>query len=211
MLRAKDDLDITTQDGMTQYALRCCEILKKVKNPVEMENHLRRLVSQTGYDREILLRQIGVAAAGAQRTREYRPRSGEKNRPDDAMLAERVLLTLLAEAAVPMEMIHIDDFSTEVHRSAAEWLLDGRSAASFVEEIEDETRRSQAMQALNYSPLPAEREDRMKLAESSMRTIRHHRLRERMAAIEQEIQTADSAKKADLYAQMQSIMQALED
>ncbi|MBQ8506249.1 MAG: DNA primase [Clostridia bacterium] len=211
MLRARDDLDISTQDGMTQYALRCCEILKKVKNPVEMENHLRRLANQTGYDREILLRQIGVAAISTQRPRELRPRMGEKTRPDDAVLAERVLLTLLAEAAIPMEMIHIGDFSSDVHRRAAEWLLEGRSAASFVENIEDEKERSTAMQALNYSPLPADREDRMKLAESSMRTIRHHRLRERMSAIEQEIHSADSAKKAELYAQMQKIMQALED
>ena len=60
MLRARDGLDTSTQDGMTQYALRCCEILKKVKSPIEMENHLRRLVNETGYDREILLRQIGA-------------------------------------------------------------------------------------------------------------------------------------------------------
>jgi len=80
-----------------------------------------------------------------------------------------------------------------------------------VETIENETDRTQAMQALNYSPLPEDQEDCMKLAESSMKTIRRHRLRERMAAIEEEIHTADAARKAELYAQMQSIMQALED
>lgn len=31
MLRAKDDLDMTTQEGITQYAMRCCEILKRRK------------------------------------------------------------------------------------------------------------------------------------------------------------------------------------
>ncbi len=211
MIRAKDGLDVSTQDGMTQYALRCCEILKKVKNPVEMENHLRRLVNQTGYDREILLRQIGVAASSAEKPREYRPRSREQARPDDALLAERVLLTLLAEGAVPAEMIRGEDFSLEIHRKAAEWLLEGKQAAGFVETIDDEAQRSTAMQALNYSPLPAEREERMLLAESSLKTIRHHRLRARMAAIEQEIPSADAARKAELYQQMQTIMQALEE
>lgn len=63
MLRAKDDLDLNTQEGMTQYAMRCCEILKKVKSPIEAENYLRRLAGETGYDRETLLAQIGTIRA----------------------------------------------------------------------------------------------------------------------------------------------------
>ena len=211
MLRAADDLDLNTQDGMTQYALRCCEILKKVKNPVEMENHLRRLVNQTGYDREILLRQIGVTAERTPATRDHRPRPAQKDRPDEACLAERVLLTLLADGSIPPETVKAEDFSVDVHRRAAQWLLEGRSAAAFVETIEDENERSAAMQALNYSPLPAEHEDRMNLAQTSLRTIRQSRLRSRMAKIEDEIKTADSARKQELYTQMQAIMEALED
>ena len=51
----------------------------------------------------------------------------------------------------------------------------------------------------------------MKLAESSLKTIRRHRAKERMRSIEEEIKTADSARKMELYQQMQTIMQALED
>ena len=99
----------------------------------------------------------------------------------------------------------------DVHHRAAQWLLEGRSAATFVETIEDESERSTAMQALNYAPLPAEHEERMNLAQTSLRTIRQNRLRSRMAEIEEEIKTADSARKQELYAQMQAIMEALED
>ena len=67
------------------------------------------------------------------------------------------------------------------------------------------------MQALNYSPLPAEHEDRMNLAQTSLRTIRQSRLRSHMAKIEEEIKTADSVRKQELYKQMQAIMEALED
>ncbi len=211
MLRAADDLDLNSQDGMTQYALRCCEILKKVKSPVEMENHLRQLVNQTGYDREILLRQIGVTPAAAPKTSPLRPRPAQSQRPDDACLAERVLLTLLSEGSLPDGMVKVEDFSVEVHRRAAQWLLDGKAAAAFIETIEDEAERSEAMQALNYSPLPSEHEDRMNLAQTSRRTIRQHRLRARMAEIEEEIKNADSARKVELYTQMQAIMEALED
>lgn len=210
MLRARDGLDLTTQDGMTQYALRCCEILKKVKDPVVMENHLRALVNQTGYDREILLRQIGVAQKDV-KPREYRPRNGEKERPGEAVLAERVLLTLLSMNAIPAAMVKVEDFSREIHRQAAQWMLDGKNAAAFVETIEDETLRSEAMQALNYAPLPEEHEERMKLAQTGVQTIRRDRLRRRMVEIEEEIKTADSSRKMELYKQMQAITQALED
>ena len=211
MLRAADDLDLNNQDGMTQYALRCCEILRKVKNPVEMENHLRQLVNQTGYDREILLRQIGVTAAKPAAPRDYRPRPVQTERPDEACLAERVLLTLLSEGSIPPETVKPEDFSVDVHRRAAQWLLEGKSAAAFVETSEDESERSAAMQALNYSPLPTEHEDRMNLAQTSLRTIRQNRLRKRMAKIEEEIKTADSTRKLELYSQMQALMEAMED
>lgn len=210
MLRAADGLDMNAQDGVTQYALRCCEILKKVRDPVVMENHLRALVNRTGYDREILLRQIGVAKPETERRREMRPRPRTQARPGDDVLAERALLTLLSEGAIPPEMLKAEDFSREIHRAAAEWLLSGRGAATFVEGIEDEAQREEAMRALNYSPLPEDREERMQLAQSSLKTIRTSRMRERMAAIEEEIKTADDSRKAELYRQMQAITEALE-
>ena len=210
MLRARDGLDLTTQDGMTQYALRCCEILKKVKDPIVMENHLRTLVNQTGYDREILLRQIGVVQKDA-RPSQYRSRIGEKTRPGDAILAERALLTLLSMNAIPSAMVKVEDFSREIHRQAAQWMLDGKNAAAFVETIEDDQLRSEAMQAFNYAPLPEEHEDRMKLAQAGIQTIRRDRMRRRMQEIEEEIKTADSSRKLELYKQMQAITQALED
>lgn len=212
MLRARDGLDLSTQDGMTQYALRCCEILKKVKDPVVMENHLRALVNQTGYDREILLRQIGVAQKeSAGKANQYRPRVRQDARPGDALLAERALLTLLSMGAIPTEMVQPDDFSREIHRKAAEWMLAGRNAAAFVETINDDSLRSEAMQALNYAPLPDEHEDRMLLAQTSLKTIRRDRLRRRMLEIEEEIKTADASRKMELYTQMQAITEAFED
>lgn len=210
MLRARDDLDLNTQDGMTQYALRCCEILRRVKDPVVMENHLRDLVRQTGYQREILLRQIGAVQLKPQFQPVSRKRPSQR-RADDVLLAERALLTLLKMDALPQGMVQTDDFSREVHRSAAEWILSGKQAAAFAESLEDEQIRAEAMQAFNYAPVPDEREEQIRLAETSLKTIRRSRLRARMTAIEEEIKTADARRKAELYAQMQAIMQALED
>ncbi len=211
MLRSKDGLDLANQEGRTQYALRCCEILKKVKDPVVMENHLRTLVRQTGYDREILLRQIGVNQSKP--AQGIRPKLSRPNKdaPDEVLLAERALLTLLSMGALPEGMVCSEDFSREIHQQAVEWILTGKSAAAFAESIEDEQLRSEAMRAFNFAPLPEEREEQLQLAQTSLKTIRRSRMRARMAAIEEEIRTADADRKKDLYTQMQAIMQALED
>lgn len=206
MLRARDDLDLATQEGMTQYAMRCCEILKRVKSPIEMENHLRRLVNETGYDREVLLGQIGVVKLPQQiRSRTRRPGEDEINTAKDAVLAERALLTLLKEGGIPTEMVHSEDFSEGIMKTCAEWLLSGKNVRALIESIEDETRRQRTVQALNYEPLPEDREDRLKLAETCLRTIRKNRLAERAARIQEEIQHADPERKRVLYQQMDAI------
>lgn len=205
MMRARDDLDVSTQEGMTQYAMRCCEILKRVKSPIEMENHLRRLVQQTGYDREVLLGQIGVVKLPAARARTVRTEREQQERPTDALLAERALLTLLGRRIIPSEMVHAEDFSEGVMKTCAEWLINGGSVHALIESFSETNLRQQAVQALNYEPLPEDREETMRLAETCLRTIRRSRLVERAAKIQEEIQRADPERKRALYEQMDAI------
>ena len=211
MLRARDGLELSTQEGMTQYAMKCCAILKNVRDPIVRENYLRQLVNQTGYDRSTLLEQIGVMPQQAERSLDARRRPANPERASDVVLAERVLLTLFAQGLIPAEMIHAEDFDRVEIQNAVRWLISGKNAASFIETIRDEDARNVVMRALNYAPLPQQHEDIMQLAESSLKTIRQSRLRVRMLAIEEEIKTADSSRKMELYNQMQTIMQTLEE
>lgn len=209
MIRARDGLDISIQDDMTQYALKCCEILKKVKNPVEMENHLRRLVNETGYDREILLRQIGVIQHKAQPNTTRRPVTREKT-PTDAILAERALISLLALNMIPGKMVDPVDFSEEMHKSLVEWLISGKSVNAYIENIEETNERNLAMRALNYSPLPEDRDEALRMAENCISTIRKTRLSDRIKQIQQEIGSASAEKKVELYQQMADMMKELD-
>lgn len=61
LLRAQDGLDLATQEGRTQYALTACGILKRVKNPVELENYVAIVAQRTGFERDVLYRQIGAS------------------------------------------------------------------------------------------------------------------------------------------------------
>ena len=208
MMRARDDLDVSTQEGMTQYAMRCCEILKKVKSPIERENYLRRLANETGYDRQVLLSQLGVMAAAP--THAPTRRAAREEAPaSDAELAERALLTLLREGAMPAEMVKIEDFTQGTARTLAERLLAGEGVNSLLESM-DEDERVRAVRMLNYEPVPDDREEALRLAETCLRTIRKSRLMLRAAKIQEEIQTAAPEQKRALYEQMDAISRELD-
>ncbi len=208
MMRARDDLDVSTQEGMTQYAMRCCEILKKVKSPIERENYLRRLANETGYDRQVLLSQLGVMAAAP--THAPARRAAREEAPaSDAELAERALLTLLREGAMPTEMVKIEDFTQGTARTLAERLLAGEGVNSLLESM-DEDERVRAVRMLNYEPVPDDREEALRLAETCLRTIRKSRLMLRAPKIQEEIQTAEPEQKRALYEQMDAISRELD-
>ena len=208
MMRARDDLDVSTQEGMTQYAMRCCEILKKVKSPIERENYLRRLANETGYDRQVLLSQLGVMAAAPTHA-PARHAAHEEAPASDAELAERALLTLLREGTMPAEMVKIEDFTQGTARTLAERLLAGEGVNSLLESM-DEDERVRAVRMLNYEPVPDDREEALRLAETCLRTIRKSRLMLRAAKIQEEIQTAAPEQKRALYEQMDAISRELD-
>ena len=120
------------------------------------------------------------------------------------------MLTLLAEGAVPRDMVRAEDFSDGLARRMAQWLLDGGSANALVAQIEDDAQRDQAVRALNYAPIPEERDGALKLVQTCLRTIRRGRLSERAANIQKEIQTAGAEQKRALYQQMEAINRELD-
>ena len=209
MLRARDGLDLNQQDDMTRYALKCCEILKNVKNPIELENHLRRLSNETGYDREILLRQIGVSAPSPAPAARRLRRTAEPQ-ADGATLAERALLTLLASGLIPPDAVRPSDFGDEAHRSLAEALISGQSASAYIESLSDEAVREKALEALNVENLPDTREEAMIYAEDCLSTIRRSRREGRIEQLKQQIAGASPDERAALYQQMMAMMDEMD-
>ena len=197
MLRARDGLDTSTQDGMTQYALRCCEILKKVKSPIEMENHLRRLVNETGYDREILLRQIG-ASLPSQDTGPVRRRRGNQSEPSGVEKAEQELISMLSSGLIPADLLKPEDFTNDEHQKLAQWLIAGNTARTYVEAMTDDAARSRAMAALNFSPLPTDREKALEVARDDLRTLRNARTLQRENEYKQRVDTLPQEQKIEI-------------
>lgn len=212
MLRARDGLQLSTQEGMTQYALRCCAILSKVKSPIEMENYLRRLVNETGYDREILLRQIGASPRNQRPVqtgvRRLRPTRTEAS---GAEKAEQELISMLAAGLIPAQVLSGEDFTDPVHRNLAEWLISGKTANAYIDNITDDAVREQVMRALNFSPLVDDREKALEEARDCLRTIRRQRDVQRDNQLKQQVNTASPEKKADIYRQLEASWKESED
>lgn len=214
MLRARDGRDLRNQEDLTGYAMDCCRILKAVKNPVELENHLRRLVSETGYDRETLLQQIGASAPARPQParlprRAYAPPAPEMD--DVAALAERSLLTLLASGRIPAQTVKPADFSDDAFRALAEVLTAGEPLNAYLEGLTDDALRAKALGALNVQNLPEAREDAMKYAEDCLSTIRRQRKNQRIEQIKRDIGGATPDQKAALYQQMMALMEEMDD
>ena len=110
---------------------------------------------------------------------------------------------------MPAEMVKIEDFTHGTARTLAERLLAGEGVNSLLESM-DEDERVRAVRMLNYEPVPDDREEALRLAETCLRTIRKSRLMLRAAKIQEEIQTAAPEQKRALYEQMDAISRELD-
>ena len=202
MLRAKDDLDLATQDGVTQYALRCCGIIRGVKNPVEAENYLRKLANETGYERDILARQVG-AITQQQSMQSARPRrQRETIKPSKA---EGTLIAMLYQGLIPAETVKEEDFDSPVCRGAVKWLLEGKPINQYIDQLDEDSRR-QLMVDINSNMLPEDHGEALEMAHDTLNFIRKNRRDKRIEEIKAEMKTATPERKMELYAQLDKLL-----
>ena len=155
------------------------------------------------------MRQIGATAntvvSRPPRAESARRRAHEET-PSEAVLAEQALLSLLAADLLPRGMLSAEDFSTDVLRRLLECLESGRPVNAFIGGLEDEAERAEALRALNYEPLPEDRDKALAIARTSLKTIRRARMEAQIEKIKQEISAASQERKAELYEQMTALL-----
>ena len=179
MIRAEDGLDITKQDDLTEYTIRCCGILKGVTNAVEYENYLRELSLKTGYSREVLQRQAGMAPA-PQTEQTPRPRPQQTEKPSNELeKAQMQLFALAGTGAIPQGVIRKEDFDDALLAQVYDEISAGIPLSDIIQTI-DESQTEQVMRSLNSLPGELDREDALKLANELMETIRKQRVSSRI-------------------------------
>lgn len=198
MLRAEDDLDLNTQEGLTEYTVRCCAILKPLTNAVELENYLRELSGRTGYSREVLLRQIGQSQAPvSEAPKPRRERETVKKVISESMNAQIQLIALTEAHMLPEGMVTAEDFDDPLYKELFENLSEGLKPGEFIDKLPEE-QAAQALEALNYPTLPEDKQKALSVAEELLTTIRNSRISSRISYLTEKLKTASGDERQEL-------------
>ena len=198
MQRLRLQYDLDTQEGRTEYAKACAGLLRKVREPVEMENYLELLSVQTGFSREVLLAQIGVSAQdmGQQhKIRQDREQLTERrSRLPEGYKTEQTLLALLATDRLPSGMVKPEDFSDDILRTIAEKLLRGVKPAQVIADAELDAERQAAGETFSMLS-DQEKENAAAVAEGYLRNIQIQHIQQEINAMTELMRLAETPEK----------------
>ena len=197
MLREKEKHDMSAEEGRTEYAKACAGFLRKVREPVELENYVRRLAMETGFDREVLLEQIGVRPAVPEKAdvpkrESFRQKAKEVSQVD---WAARTLLAVLSTGRLPEGSVSPDDFDDPAYRSLCEALLGGESPAALMERQPDDEGRAVIGDILSIST-ELDDEGLMHMAQDCLKKLRRERLEKEMDKLQKSLSTLPEEQRA---------------
>jgi DNA primase len=198
------EYDLSTQDGRTGYAIKCCEMLRKVESPVELENYLARLTVQTGFARDVLLSQIGVRAQ-PERKKTERKLDAKPATETPIQRCERTLIALMARNLIPKETVKREDFDTPLYANMADQLLAGLTAAAVLDRVEEADRQA-AARALGDEVF-ADDKNAMQIAQDSLSRIRAGRIDAALLLLQEEEKSASDARRREIKEQMRTLSQ----
>ena len=216
MQRLRLQYDLETQDGRTEYAKKCAELLRNVRDPVDLENYLEALVVQTGFSRDVLLAQIGTQTAANESAAallpqpERRPRERTPRQPE-GYKTEQTLLALLATGRLPQGMVKETDFDSENLRLIAGRLIAGETPEAIVsdEDLPDDVR--QAAGETFSSLTAAEMDNAASVAGDCLRKMRILYLNKEINNLTESMRTLDSAdKQLQMLTEIQGLSKELE-
>ena len=187
MRREKERHDVSTEEGRIEYAKACAAILRGVKEPVELENHLRHLSVETGFSKEELMQQIGAApppkVVTAAKREGFRQKAREVSQVD---WTARTLLAVLATGRLPKDSVSPEEFEDPLLRSLCEGLLAGESAASLMERQTDDQGRAAVGDILSLNT-DLDDDGLMRMAQDCLKKMRKQRLEKALDLIQQRL------------------------
>ena len=210
MLREAEKHDMGTQEGRTEYAKACAVWLVRVKEPVELENYLQRLMIETGFSREVLLAQIGRSESFAEDRKPRLPRQARLNRgaektADSGIAApEEMLLRLLAAGNVSEDELSPEDFVTEESKKLARELLAGKTPAALLEEAEDDAARGR-LALIFTKEEDVEDEDRLRAIRDCLGSLHRRRIEMEIESLRTGLQSATEEEKRTALARIQEL------
>lgn len=208
MDRKAEEFDLSTQDGRTEYAKACSEILRRVTQPVELENHLQRLVLQTGFPKEVLQAQIGISLPAAKNSVTPQRERLSTRTEEKLGRAEQSLLSLLATGRLPQGTVTEEEFKDPFMKQLCQGLLGGLSPAELVETQADEKNRSLAAEIF-ATPVEGEPDTLMRMAEDCLDKLRRQRIEAKLLELKQQMPALSGREKEAALHETVALMQRL--
>lgn len=189
MLRAKEQYDMSTEEGRTEYAKTCAQFLRGVKEPVELDNYLKRLSLETGFSYEVLMQQVGVTPPPQKAPPPRREGFSKKARETAGVdWTARTLLAVLATGRLPKDSVSSEEFEDPLLRSLCEGLLAGESAAALMERQIDDAGRAAVGDILSINT-DMDDDGLMQMARDCLRKLRRERLERELDQIQRTLPT----------------------
>ena len=207
--RAKEELDLSDDDGRMEYARRSAKILQKVREPIELDHYLQMLTVQTGFSREVLQMQMGIkplASETRQAAGVVAPHAKSAyRRKDDYSEAEKELIALLISGFAPENAIQASDFDTPFVRKAVEKLLAGSTPASLLGQCETDEERS-ALSKLLVANTEINDENADQMVSDCLNRIRLDRVEKQISALQSTLNDiSDTEKKKEALKELMSL------
>ncbi len=209
ILREKEKHDLSQEEGRTEFAKACALILKAVREPVELENHLKQLTIDTGYTREVLLKQMGATpeprAPYAPKRTVFR-RTAADAAPTDMNAA--TVLALLSAGKLPQGVVSPRDFDDPDLRLICEALLKGQTLGALLDEQATEPLRQAAGAIMR---IEIDDENAMSMAQECFERTKRTKLEKELEEIERRMQnlTNEDPLKQDQLRRSLEIMRQL--
>lgn len=209
--RLKEQFDLSTQEGRTEYVKACAPILRDLE-PVDLENHLTRLNIQTGFPRDVLLAQISrtapekPAAAPPPRPEPIRTPQQKRSGEDIGEIrAQELILSLIAGHQVPADIASLDDFTDPLLRDLYTALRDGRSPASLADAQPDDASRSRVSKLLISHPTE-DTSQLLQMAEDCLNGMRKKTIQKKISAIKEQINHLEGTAKQEALTEYSSLL-----
>ena len=194
--RLRDQADLTSQDGKTEYARKAAPILKEA-DPVERENLLREMARQTGFTEETLREQAAL---------EPKKPLQEVKKPvvSQVVRLEEQLISFVASGLLKgWTGIEEETFSDPVLRKVYAELQKGMSPATIASLLPESTERISRI----MNGLVADREDEvLQMARETMHRLRIARLQEEKETIADSLKSAPPEEQPVLLARLKKIV-----
>ncbi len=207
--REKENYDLSTEEGRTGYAKAGAEILRTVREPVELEGYLKQLAFESGFTREVLLEQVGVSPQRQKAFVPHRDSFRQKAKEADQVdMTAYTLLAVLATGRLPKGAVSAEEFSDPRLRALCEALLAGESAAALMESQPDDQGRAAVGAILNVQT-DADDAGLMRMAQDCIQRMRRIRLEKELEEIQRSLPNLPEGERAAQTERAMRLMQQL--